>query len=512
MKKYRKELKRWRKKQRRIRERLQRARYVVRDDGDTAIRGGNINYEIAEKAQGIAHGGIGAFEVLVNRLKLKVSIDTRLKLLKVHRPYSESDHVLNIAYNVLCGGQRLEDIELRRNDEAFLDAIGADSLPDPTTAGDFCRRFEEVDIRLLMEAIDESRLLAWQSQGEDFFQQAELHMDGSIVGTTGECKEGMDISYKGIWGYHPLIVTLDNTQEVLRIVNRPGNRPSHDDAWYEVDESIILCRKAGFRHIRLTGDTDFSQTAHLDRWHREGDITFVFGMDSRNNLCDIAEDLPEGNYERLQRRPRYTVKTTPRKRPERVKEQRIIDREYENIRLTAEDVADTKYRPTNCREEYRLIILRKDLSIEKGQQKLCDKYRYFFYLTNDWDSSADEIVFASNKRCDQENIIAQLKSLRSLHAPLNTLNANWAWMVIASLAWNLKCWFGLLLPPGEGRHKAEHDEQNRRVQRMEFRTFVLSFMAIPAQIVKTGRRIVYRLLSWSEWQPVLFRWLSATRQ
>lgn len=511
MKTYLKEQKRLRKQKQRIQRRLKKARYQVNEDRTTAIRGGNMDYEIADKVRGIAHGGIGAMQLLVQRLKLTVSIDTRLKLLKFHRPYSESDHVLNIAYNVLCGGQRLEEIELRRNDEAFLDAINADSLPDPTTAGDFCRRFQDVDIRLLMEAIDEARQIAWQSQPEEFFDQAEIHMDGSIVGTTGECKEGMDMSYKGVWGYHPLIVTLDNTRETLRIINRPGNRPSHDDAWYEVEDSILLCRRAGFRHVRLTGDTDFTQTAHLDRWDREGDITFVFGMDNNKTLCGLADDLPDSSFQRLQRRPKYEVQTSPRQRPERVKQQRVVDREYEDIRLTAEHVAETTYRPSKCKQEHRLIILRKDLSVVKGQLKLCDKYRYFFYLTNDWDSPPEEIVFASNKRCDQENIIAQLKSLRSLHAPLNTLNANWAWMVIASLAWNLKCWFGLTLPPGTGRWKERHNEENRRVQRMEFRTFVLSLMAIPAQIVTTSRRIVYRLLSWNEWQPVLFRWLSVMR-
>lgn len=512
MKRYRKELKRLRKKQKQIRQRLQNARYQVQEDGQTAISGGNINYEVADKTRAIAFGGIGAMELLVKRLKLKLSIDTRLKLLRIHRPYTESDHVLNIVYNALCGGTCLEDIELRRQDEVFLDALGAESLPDPTTAGDFCRRFEEVDIRLLMEAIDESRLIAWQSQDPGFFQQAELHVDGSIVGTTGECKEGMDISYKGIWGYHPLIVTLDNTREVLRIVNRPGNRPSYEDAWYEIDESVILCRKAGFKHIRVTGDTDFTQTTHLDRWNREGDITFVFGADCRPNLFDIAEKLPKSKYQRLERRPKYEVKTKPRQRPERVKQQRIIDREYKDIRLMAEDVAETRYSPSACKEEYRLIILRKNLSIEEGQRKLCDEYRYFFYLTNDWDSSIEDIVFASNRRCDQENIIAQLKGLRALHAPVNTLNANWAWMVMVSLAWNLQCWFGLFLPPGEGADRAEQNARNRRVQRMEFRTFLQSFITLPAQIVKTGRQIIYRLLSWSEWQPVLFRWLGVMRQ
>ena len=94
-------------------------------------------------------------------------------------------------------------------------------------------------------------------------------MDGTFAITTGECKQGMDISYKKEWGYHPLIVSLANTKEVLSIVNRPGNRPSHEGAAAEADRAAALCRKGGFRKIVFRGDTDFSQTVHLDRWNAQ---------------------------------------------------------------------------------------------------------------------------------------------------------------------------------------------------------------------------------------------------
>ena len=509
MKTYRTERRRIQQRKQRILRRQQRARYQVRNA--PVIAGGRPQYEVAERVRGTAHGGIGVMHSLVERLGLQAAIDSRLNLLQVHRPYAESDHVLNLAYNLLCGGQRLEDIELRRSDEVFLDAIGAESLPDPTTAGDFCRRFAESDIRLLMDSFDEVRQRVWQQQSEEFFERADLHVDGSIVETTGECKEGMSLSYKGIWGYHPLVVSLANTQEVLRVRNRPGNRPSQEAAWQDLDESIALCRNAGFRNIRMTGDTDFTQTAHLDRWNAAGDVTFVFGMDCSPTLHVLADEIPAEAFRELQRRAKYQVKTKPRTKPERVKEQVVIEKGYRNIRLEAEHVAEIDYQPTKCNASYRLIVLRKDLTIEERQQKLFDDYRYFFYLTNDRDSTAEEIVFTANARCDQENLIAQLKSQRALHAPLNTLNANWAWMVIASLAWNLTRWWGWLLPPGTGRWRERHNAENHQVRRMEFRTFLQSFLTLPAQIVITGRRLIYRLLNYSVWQPVLFRWLQAMR-
>ena len=455
MKAYRRERRRIRQRKQRILRRQQQARYQVREK--PVIAGGRAQYEVAERVRGTAHGGIGAMHALVERLGLAAAIDSRLNLLQVHRPYFESDHVLNLAYNALCHGQRLDDIELRRSDEVFLDAIGAASLPDPTTAGDFCRRFSESDIRLLMEAFDEARQRVWQQQSEDFFARADLHVDGSLVETTGECKQGMSLSYKGLWGYHPLIVSLANTQEVLRVRNRPGNRPSHEAAWQDLDESIALCRRAGFRNIRMTGDTDFTQTAHLDRWNEAGDVTFVFGMDCSPTLHVLADEIPADAFRELQRRPKYQVQTTPRTKPERVKEQVVIEKGYRNIRLQSEHVAEIEYSPTKCKQTYRLIVLRKDLSIEERQQKLFDDYRYFFYLTNDRDSTAEEIVFTANARCDQENLIAQLKDQRALHAPVNTLNANWAWMAMVSLAWNLTRWWAWLLPPGKGRWKERHN-------------------------------------------------------
>ena len=105
----------------------------------------NIHYELADRARGLGPGGIGAMHLLAWRTGLVEAIDRRLHLLKVHLPYHESDHVLNIAYNLLAGGTCLEDIELWRNDEVYLDALGAQRIPDPTTAGDFCRRFDTTD-------------------------------------------------------------------------------------------------------------------------------------------------------------------------------------------------------------------------------------------------------------------------------------------------------------------------------------------------------------------------------
>ena len=472
----------------------------------------NIHYEIGDRCRGIAHGGLGAIHLLVRQLGLIDAIDERLHLLKIHLPFHESDHVLNFAYNALCDGTCLQDMELRRNDEVFLDALGARRSPDPTTAGDFCRRFTETGVQTLQDVFDDVRVRVWAKQPDAFFEQATLDMDGTLVATTGECKRGMDIAYDGTWGYHPLVLSLANTHEVLRIVNRSGNRPSHEGAAAQVDRALDVCFRGGFRQVLLRGDTDFSQTEHLDRWNADGRVTFIFGYDSLPNLEAIADALPERAWRQLERPPRYTVRTEPRRRPDRVKEQIVVARQFENQRLRSEAVAEFEYRPTACKHAYRMVVVRKNISLEKGEQALFDRIVYLFYITNDWGPEANEIVFTANDRCDQENLLAQLHGgVRALTAPVDNLVSNWAYMVMTALAWNLKAWWALTLPEEPGRWQAKHRAEKLWVLRIEFKTFVNAFVRQACQVVRTGRKLVYRLLAWNPYQPLFFRLLSVLR-
>jgi len=473
----------------------------------------NIHYEIAQRSRGLAHGGIGAFHVLARKIGLIDAIDDKLHLLKIHLPYHESDHVLNFAYNALCDGTCLQDLELRRQDEVYLDALGARRIPDPTTAGDFCRRFRAADVHTLIDLLNEVRQRVWARQPASFFEQATIDMDGILVETTGECKAGMDIAYDGTWGYHPLAVSLANTGEVLSLLNRPGNRPSHDGAAAEVDRALRVCLEGGFRRVLLRGDTDFSQTKHLDRWAADPRVRFIFGLDATSAKHVLADDLPAQAWRPLERPPRYEVKTQARARPERVKEQIVRQRQFENIRLQSEEVTEMPYRPTACKQTYRLVIVRKNLSIEKGEQWLFDDYRYFYYLSNDREKSQAEIVFGANGRCNQENLNAQLKgAVRALTAPVDNLESNWAYMVMVALAWNLKAWWALWPTPPWGRWLERFQQEQATVLRMEFKTFLNAFVRIPCQIIQAGRRLVYRVLSWNPWQKVFFRTFAQLRR
>jgi hypothetical protein len=471
-------------------------------DGEPVLHGGNCHYEMAERTRALAAGGIGAIHQLVRRLGLERRINERVRLLKIRNPYFESDHILNIAYNVLCGGTCLEDLELLRQSEPYMDTLEARSIPDPTTAGDFLRRFDEPALLELMEVLNDTREAAWDGQPDAFFERAVVDIDATIAPTDGECKQGMDLSYKGIWGYAPLILSLANTREPLYLVNRPGNTPSAKDAALWIDR-VIDRLEPKFKSILLRGDTDYSQSEHLERWDARG-VEFIFGFDACANLVGIAQGLPEEAWTRLQRRPRYQVRTRERTRPENVKERIVREREYKNIRLVSEDVAEFEYRPAKCRQPQRMVVVRKNLSVERGENVLFDDVRFFFYITNVRGCPAHEIVFSANERCDQENLIAQLKSgIHALRMPAGDLLANWAYMVIASLAWSIKAWFALKIPEAGAR---------RQTVRMEYKKFLHRFILLPCQVVRGGRRLRLRVLGWSEHMRTFLETFAAIRR
>lgn len=460
---------------------------------------GTIHYDVAATTDAMNYGGIAAVHRLATKLGLPKVLDQQVDLLKRHLPYHESDHVLNIAYNVLCGGTRLEDIEVRRHDTAYMNALGTDLIPDPTTAGDFCRRFEtEASVMDLVEAINSIRPKLWQGRGRDLLGPiAYIDVDGTMAPTEGECKAGMDISHKGIWGYHPLIVSLANTKEVLYLLNRSGNVPSHTDSVRFIDKAIDLVAPYAER-ICARGDTDFSLTKHFDRWAQR--IDFLFGMDNSSALKTRTLALDEARWQRLERKPPYETLTeqTRERFQENEKERIVKERGFVKLKLNHEDVAEFDYQPGNCTRPYRVVVLRKNITKTEGKEELFDYFRYFYYITTRTDLTAPEVVACANQRCEQENVIEQLKNgVNALRVPVYDLISNWAYMVMAALAWNLKSWFAMMM----------HLKSDRlHYIRMEFKRFLNSIILIPCRVVRRARSIIIRIIGY---QPTLDRLFSA---
>ena len=310
--------------------------------------------------------------------------------------------------------------------------------------------------------------------------------------TQGECKQGMGLNYKGEWGYHPLLVTLAESNEVLYVVNRSGNRPSQEGAAEVLDRSIDLVRRGGFQKVLLRGDTDFTQTRHLDGWSEKGFVR-------------RAEELGEEAWEKL---VRPVKKKRKRRRGANVKQALVREKGYRTLQLLEEEVAEFDYRPRACEGTYRAVVLRKRIAVEKGQRRLFEEDKYLFYLTNlpRQEASASQVVRLANGRCGQENVIEQLKNgVQAMRMPSDSLESNWAYLVITAQAWNLKAWLGLVQP----------DQRfGGQIARMEFRKFLRQIVQLPCQILKQSRRLVYRLLGVNEWTEAFLQgviWLRRVR-
>ncbi len=297
------------KRKRNIDKRLQRRQ--LPNQHQTVFAGGNVQFEMADRTRAVPCGGVAAIHHMVQRLGLDRSINAAIDLLKQHKPYLDSDHVLNMTYNILAGGICLDDIDLLRNDEMYLDSIGAQRIPDPTTAGDYLRRFQEQDIVNLMEAINAIRPKLWDAR-LSFQQRAQavIDMDGTLVPLGGKCKEGADMSYACGFSYHPSLVSLANTGEALYLENRPGNCSSHEGVVKWVDRSVKLVRQS-FRSVCLRGDTDFSLTGNFDRW-TDDDVDFIFGYDAMANMVKLADSLDDAAWQPLKRRAKHDPKPTSR--------------------------------------------------------------------------------------------------------------------------------------------------------------------------------------------------------
>lgn len=444
-----------------------------------------LKYEVSSRLSGVSCGGVPVLAELARAVGLPEMIDTHVQVFKERHKYAESDHVLALATMVTAGGKCPEDLARFRQDVPMLDALGVETLPHPTTAGDFLRRFDQAQLDELQKVFLQAgvfQLGACLPESEK--KLGIVHADGTLSPTDAECMEGIGYSWKKLWGYHPLVLSLANTNQPLWVRNRPGNAVSAEGA-AEAFDIVSAHLLQVYEKLLFAGDTDFSQTKYLDGWHETGRIGFVFGYDACQNLVAEAEALAASAWKRIAR-PERVIKTRPRTKPRRFKEEMVREMEFETIHTEREDVAEFEYQPVACRRKYRMVVVRKTLRVTKGQDELLPRTRYFFYITNLEKETQAQIVDIAHKRCDQENLLAQLKGqIQALCPKSNDLLSNWAWMVIASLAWSLKSWLGLYM---------KDEAERRRMQKMEYKSFHRQFIEIPVQVVRQARRRVLRVM------------------
>jgi hypothetical protein len=446
-----------------------------------------------EASESTALGGLALAVGLVGRLRLAQSIDERVSLLHSRRPYHESDHVLIHVYNLFVGGTAIEDIADLQQSEPVRRMLGATRIPDPSTAGDFLRRFDQESIAALDEAIDEAQERVWKRRyGKRKSALGIIDLDSHVRHVYGNQKEGADFTYKGGFGYHPLVISLAETQECLRLVNRPGNMASAEGAAREIAGlAPLLARR--FAKVLVRGDSAFARQDIFDVCAAHG-LHFAMVSGAQPNFAALAEGLDGHSWRPFRgTEGTSTHERQTRRRGRNLRRLRARRRGKRDLKLEKQWLAEIDYTPARSERTYRLII-RKQRIEESEQGELFELWRYRYVLTNLPRSvSTEEVVRLTYRRCDQENVIEQLQSgVAAMRMPTGGFLANYAHLVCARLAHNLKSWLAMLALP-------------REVMRWEWKRFRKAFVYVAATVVRSARQIILRLASSQRFAPILER-------
>jgi hypothetical protein len=384
-------------------------------------------------------------------------------------------------YNLFGGGSCIEDIARIQNSTPLKRVLGAERVPDPTTAGDFLRRFGPKGLRDLEGAIDVCRVNVWRALPKGWHRRATVDVDSTIKEVYGECKEGADFSYTGKWSYHVLLATLAETGECLRAVNRPGNAASAEGAEGVVREVFELVAGT-FRQVYLRGDSKFCQREIVrlcedPRYH----VRFALVKEDRDGVRKIAESLAENAWEAYSDEGGGPGKRASRRKRLRHRARIVRRRRYRTLRTVRQWVAEASY--SFAGGVYRLVIKRQKVEERTSQGELFPIYIYRYVLTNIRASEmgAAKVLRFAYARCNQENAIEQAKNgLKALRMPTGTLLANAAFLLAAVIAWSLRTWLSLLALP-------------RATLRWEWKRFRHTFVYIAARVISAAREVVVRI-------------------
>jgi hypothetical protein len=435
------------------------------------------------------YGGLVLAQQFVRRFRVAQRLDDGLMLFKRHAPYHESDHVLALAYTLYADGRCLEDQAALQGSEAVRRLVGACRIPDPTTAGDFLRRFRTThDVEQLSGVIDEVQEAVWSKLGRTVRRRrkkqefALIDLDGHIKPLYGVQKEGADFSYNRRWSYQPLVVSLGGSGECLKVVNQPGSaRPS--EAAAKALREVLPGVRGHFRNALVRGDSDFDRS---DIYNTVMDEGAYFAICARlySKRAALAEAIAEKDWKPFVPRAEREERSGPsrRGRTPNYRRQKAAERRYRTMRTVKQWVSEIAYQPHGLETPCRMIVRRVLIEETDGQGALFSHFRYRLVLSNLPRSyPAAQIVDLTYQRCDQENVIEQFgQGIAGWRMPVAEFMGNSAWLEIARLAWNLGKWIAQIALPSE-------------VVRWEWKRFRRHFVYIAAKVIKSGRRLVVRL-------------------
>jgi len=445
------------------------------------------------------YGGLVLAQQFVRRFGVAQQLDNALTLFKRHAPYYESDHVLALAYTLYADGRCLEDQAALQGSEAVRRLVGACRIPDPTTAGDFLRRFKTAQsLEQLSRVIDEVQEAVWLKLARTVRRRRKKHelalvdLDGHIKPLYGVQKEGADFSYDRRWSYQPLVVSLGGSGECLKVVNQPGSARSSDVAAKALKEVLPRVMRH-FRNALVRGDTDFDRSDVFNAAIEEG-AYFAIGGRVHPNRAALVERIAEENWKPFVPRAEREERSGSSRhgRTPNYRRQKAAERGYRRLRTVKQWVSEIAYQPHGLGAACRMIVRRILIEETDGQGALFSHFRYRLVLTNLPRSyTARQIIDLTYQRCDQENVIEQFgQGIAGWRMPVAEFRGNSAWLEIARLAWNLGKWIAQIALPSE-------------VVRWEWKRFRRHFVYIAAKVLKSGRRLVVRLAGSHRFFPAI---------
>ncbi len=461
------------------------------------MRHPQLNLESDNRGEITQYGGLVLAQQFVRRFGVAKRIDEGLKLFKRHAPYHESDHVLALAYTLYVDGSCLEDQGVLQGSEAVRRMVGACRIPDPTTAGDFLRRFKSAqEVGQLSGAGDEVQEAVWSKLPAKVRRQRKKHemalvdLDGHIKPLYGVQKEGADFSYDGRWSYQPLVVTLGGSGECLKVVNQPGSARSSDAAAGALKE-VVPRVKRHFKNAIVRGDTDFDRADVYQAVIEQG-AYFAIGGRVYANRAALAERISEKRWQRFYPRAEREPSGGPSRqgRTPNYRKNKAQQRGYRTLSTVKQWISEIEYQPSGVPFPCRLIVRRILIEESDGQGVLLKHFRYRLVLSDLPRSyTAQKVVDLTYQRCDQENVIEQFgHGIAGWRMPVAEFMGNSAWLEIARLAWNLGKWIAQLALPAE-------------VVRWEWKRFRRHFVYIAAKVLKLGHTVVVRLAGSHRYLP-----------
>jgi hypothetical protein len=464
------------------------------------IRHRKMHASVVDFGDVTAYGGLGLMHHLLHRTRARAHLEEAVEVLRVHRGYDESDHLLHLTSAIYAGATCIDDLSVFKDDEAYKRLLGVRSVPDPSTMGDFMRRFGRSDMNDYKTAVWQMQEQVWSKLRKGQRKRATLDLDAKICPVYGRKKRGADYDYKRTFSYHPEMLSIAETGEWLDAVNRPGNEKSGDRAAYLLRRNLPRVTPH-FGKVCVRGDSKYGRCDVVQVCHRHG-VGFAVGWQSCAALQTMAEELPAHAWTALERdRPSaYSTGCKRRKRRRNVRRMKARKRGYKDKKLKREAVAEFPYTPVSLRGKverpYRMIVIRKQVEVAE-KTALFDVFEYRFILTDLRRKSHSEIVHFAYGRCNQENLIEQAKNgVSAFRMPTGDLLPNEVWMFTAMLAHNLKSWLSLL---ALGIEKLA----------WEWKRFRLHFVYVLAAVTRRSRQLFVQLDRRCASTPVIFRGLAA---